>query len=62
MSDIIEDLKVGKFCLHKYADNIETESDKWNLVDMSDNKESTERDERSKNYEETLTDVDEESE
>ena len=62
MSDIVEDLKVGKSSLHKYVDNVETEYDKRNLVDMSDEKDSVERDEISKNVEETLTDVDEESE
>ena len=44
MSDIIEDLKVGKLSLHKYVDNIQTESDKINLVDMSDERDSVERD------------------
>ena len=52
MSDIIEDLKVGKFSSHKYVGNVETESDKTNLVDMIDEKDSVERDEISKNDEE----------
>ena len=62
MSDIVEDLKVGKLSSHKYVDNVETESDKINMVDMSDGKNSSERYDISKNYEETLTDVDEEYE
>ena len=41
VSDGIEDLKVGKSSLHSYVDNIETESDKRNLVDISDDKDST---------------------
>ena len=61
MSDIVEDLKMGKMSSHKYVDNVETESDKINLVDMSDEKDSVERDEISKNDDVTLTDVDEES-
>ena len=48
LSDIIEDLKVGKSSLHIYVDNVETESDKRNQVDMSDDKDSDERDEISK--------------
>ena len=28
MCDIVENLKVGKLGLHKYVDNVETESDK----------------------------------
>ena len=60
MSDITEDLKVGKSSPHKYVDNVETYSDKRNLMDMSDEKEYAERYEISKNYEETLIDVDEE--
>ena len=51
VSGIIEDLKVGKLSSHKYVDNVETESDKINLVDMSDDKDSAERDEISQNYE-----------
>ena len=39
VSDFIEDLKVGKLSLHKYVDNVETESDKINMVDISDDKE-----------------------
>ena len=27
VSDIVEDLKVGKMSLHKYVDNVETKSD-----------------------------------
>ena len=27
LSDIVEDLKVGKLSLHKYVDNVETDSD-----------------------------------
>ena len=59
MSDIVEDLKVGKLSSHKYVDNVETEYDKINIVDMIDEKYSVERDEISKNDEEKLTDVDE---
>ena len=40
VSDTVEDLKVGKPSLHKYVDNVETESDKINLVDMSDERDS----------------------
>ena len=36
VSDIVEDLKVGKLSSHKYVDNVETESDKNNMVDMID--------------------------
>ena len=42
MSDIEEDLKVGKSSSHKYVDNVETESDKSNLVDMRGEKDSIE--------------------
>ena len=59
MSDVIEELKVEILSLHKYVDNVETESDKRNQVNSSDDKNSTERNEISKNDEETLTDVDE---
>ena len=59
VSDIVEYLKVGKLSSHKYVDNVETESDKRNQVDMSDDKESAGRDRISKNDEETLTDVEE---
>ena len=38
VSDIVEDLKVGKLSSGKYVDNIETESNKNNMVDMSDEK------------------------
>ena len=59
--DIVKILKVGKFSLHKYVDNLETEYDKINLVDMSDEKDYAERDKISKNDEEPQTGVDEES-
>ena len=36
MFNILENLKVGKFSSHKYVDNVEIESDKINMVDMSD--------------------------
>ena len=62
VSDAVDDLEVGKLSSHKYVENVETESDKINLVDMSDNKDSVERDEISKNYYVILTDADEESE
>ena len=47
---VIEDLKLGKLSSHNYLDNFETESDKRNQVDMSDDKESAERDDISKKY------------
>ena len=62
VSDIIGDLKVGKLSSHEYVDTVEIESDKRNLVDMSYDKESAERDEIIKNGEEALTDVEEEYE
>ena len=49
VSDVIEDLKLGKLILNKNIDNVEKESDKRNRMDMSDNKESSERYEISKN-------------
>ena len=51
VSGIIEDLKVRKLSLHKYVDYFETVSDKGNMVDMSDDKDSAERDEISRNDE-----------
>ena len=62
MSYIVEDLKVGKLSSHKYVDNVETEPDKRNLVDISDEKESIERDEISKNDHVRFTDSGEEYE
>ena len=62
MSDNVEYLKEGKLSLHKYVYNVETEPDKNNLVDMRDENESVERDEIHKNYDVTLTDIDEKSE
>ena len=59
VSDIVEDFKVGKLSFHKYVDNVETEFDKINLMDMSDERESAEIDEISENDEGTLTGVDE---
>ena len=44
VSDIVEDFKLGKLSSHKYVANVETESDKTNLMDMSDEKEYVERD------------------
>ena len=38
VSNIAEDLKLGKLSSHKYVDNVETESDKRNLMNMSDEK------------------------
>ena len=61
VSGVIEDLKVGKLSSHQYEDNVETKYDKRNQVDIIDYKDSDERDEISRNDEETLTDVDEES-
>ena len=60
--DIVEDLKVGKLSLHKYLDNVETGSDKTNLVDISEEKDSVEGDAIHKNDNVTLTDDDEDSE
>ena len=60
MSDILEDFKVVKMGSHKYVDNVETESEKKNLVDISDENDYVERDDINKNYDVTLTDVDEE--
>ena len=48
MSDIVEDFKVGKLSSHKYVNNVETESDRRNLVEISDEKDSIERDDISK--------------
>ena len=59
VSDVIEDFKVGKLSSHKYVDNVETEPDKINQVGMSDDKDSSERDDINKNGGETFTDVDE---
>ena len=61
LSDVIEYMKLGNLSPHKNLDNVEKESDKINHVDMSDDKDYTERDEIIKYYEGTLTDVDEES-
>ena len=61
VSDVIEDLKIGKLSLHENLDNVDKYSNKRNWIDMSDDKDSAERDQISKNDEETLTDVDEES-
>ena len=60
VSDVIEDLKVGKLSSHKYVDNVETELDKINQVDIIDDKDSTKRYKISRNDEEKLTDVDKE--
>ena len=49
--DVIEYLKVGKSSSHNYVNNVETESDKRNQVDMSDDRDSAERYEISKNDE-----------
>ena len=61
VSDVIKDLKLGNLSLHKNLDNVEKESDKRKRINTSDDKDSTERDKTSKNYEETLTGVDGES-
>ena len=61
VSDIVEDLKLGKLSLHKYVDNVGTESDKKILVDMSDEKDSIEIYEIQKNDDGTQTNVGEES-
>ena len=54
VSDGIEDLKVGKSSLHSYVDNVEIEYDKRNQVDMSDDKDSAERYDISKNNNKNL--------
>ena len=46
--------------MHKHVDNVETKSDKRNLLGMSDENYSVERYEIGKNDVVTLTDVDEE--
>ena len=61
VSDVIEDLNMGKLSSHENLENVEKEYDKRNRMDISDDKESAEIYERSKNYEETVNDVDEES-
>ena len=43
--ETVEDLKVRKLSSKKYVDNVEKESDKRNMVDMSDGKDYVERDE-----------------
>ena len=35
VSDIVEDLKVGKLSSHKYVDNVDTEPDKRYMLDIS---------------------------
>ena len=62
VSDILEYLIVIKLSLHKYVENVETESDFKKQVNMSDKNESVERDEINKNYDVTLAAVDEEFE
>ena len=59
MSDIVQELKMGKLSAHKYVDNVEKEPDKINMVHMSDKKDYVEGDEISKNDDVALTDVDE---
>ena len=61
VSDVIEYMKLGNLSPHKNIGNVETESDKINHVDMSDDKDYTERDDIIKDYEGILTDFDEES-
>ena len=58
MSGILEDMKVVKLSSHKYVHNVETESDKTKLVDMSVEKDYIEIDEINKNDDEALTGVD----
>ena len=55
----MEDLKVRKLSSHKYMENVETESDFKNLVDMSDEKDYVEKEEIHKNDDVKLTDFDE---
>ena len=52
----IEVLKLGKLSLQKNIDSIEKESNERNWMDMSDDKDSDERYQISKKYEEKLTD------
>ena len=54
MTEDIEVLKVGKLSLQKNIDNIEKDSEWINLMDMSDDNKSDERNQISNNYEETL--------
>ena len=55
MNDDIEVLKLGKLSSDKNDDNIEKESDEINWMDMSDKKDSDERYQIDKNYEERVT-------
>ena len=54
MTEDIEVLKLGKLSLQKKIDNIEKYSDEIKQMDMSDDKESDERDQISENDEERL--------
>ena len=56
LNTYIEFQKMRKFNSQKYIDYLEKESDKRNHMDMSYVKESHERDQISKNYEEKVTD------
>ena len=55
MTKDIEVLKLGKLSSDKNDDNIEKESDEINWMDMSDKKDSDERYQIDKNYEERVT-------
>ena len=56
VTEDIEVLKLGKLSSQKNVDNLEKEYDERNRVYMRDGKESDERDQISKNYEERVTD------
>ena len=51
VTDDIEWFKLGKLSSKKNIDNIEKYYDESNCMDMSDNRESDERDHMDKNYE-----------
>ena len=57
MSDIIEYLKLGKLSLHKNLDNDGKEYDEINPMDISDDKNSDERYQISKNEKLKVSDV-----
>ena len=45
VSDVIEDLELGKLSSHKNLENVEKESNKRNRINKSNEKDSAERDE-----------------
>ena len=48
VSDVIEDLKLGKLRLHKNLENVDKDSNKRNQMNMSDEMKSAETDQTSK--------------